>query len=144
MRQEIVKDGATGVPIVSGAEVPVPAILERLMLTGSVERVLELFPSLTREGFDAAMRYAAVAVLRPVPYGDDSGVGVRALHEPAVEYIPRITPADAAAEAEAEFQDIRYDYRLAAALRKGFGDLTAGRVTPHAEFMAELRAMIQA
>ena len=52
MAQIVLKDEETGQAIVTGIDVPVDAILERLALSGSsVERVLEAFPGLTREGF---------------------------------------------------------------------------------------------
>ena len=144
MGQEIVTDGATGRAIVSGAGVPVEAILERLVQLGTVERVLAALPTLTREGFDAAMQYALVAVRREVRYEQAEGVGVGRVNEPAAAYHALVGVEQAAADAEEAFAQARYDYELAAALRAGFGDLKAGRVTPHAEFMAELRAMIQA
>ena len=144
MEQVIVRDGETGQAIVSGANVPVAAILERLAVWGSVERVLAAFPALTREGFEAAIRFAAISVDREVRYDQSEDVDHLEFREPASAYYARVAPADAAAEAEAVFEDARYDYHLADALRRGFGDLTAGRVMPNAEFMAELRAMIQA
>lgn len=140
MGQEIVRDGATGEAIVSGADVPVGAVLERLAVFGSVERVLETFPSLTREGFDAAMRFAADSVRREVPYEQVSGAGVSRVREAAAAYGVRTDLEGVIEETEAAYQDARYDLELAAALRRGFGDLKAGRVVPHAEFMAELRA----
>ena len=82
-KQYVARDGDTGRAIGSGAEVPVDAVLERLALTGSVERVLEIFPSLTREGLNAALRFAAVAVQREVPYEQGSGVGVYVARETA-------------------------------------------------------------
>ena len=90
--------------------------------------------------------------LRPLPgavqveqrYPQVEGVGVRVAREPAVAYHARVSPEQAAADADEAFEHARYDYELAGALRAGFGDLKAGRVMPHAEFMAELRALIQA
>jgi uncharacterized protein (DUF433 family) len=143
MKQNIVSDGATGQPIVSGVDVPVDAVLERLALSGSVERVLEAFPGLTREGFDAAVRFAAVAVRREVRYDERPGIGVGRVRETAAAY--GLPDVDAAVEeVEAAYADARYDLELAAALRNGFRDLKAGRLTPHAEVMAELRAMLPA
>ena len=144
MSQSIVWDGATGQPIVSGANVPVAAILERLATWGSVERVLAAFPALTREGFESAIRHAEVAVGREVRYERPEGLGVGRVAEPAAAYHRMVSVDEAAADADEAFERARYDYELAAALRAGFGDLKAGRVTPHAEFMAELRALIQA
>ncbi|HVG43648.1 MAG TPA: DUF433 domain-containing protein [Longimicrobium sp.] len=144
MAQEVVTDRATGQPIVTGIDVPVEVVLERLALSGSVERVLEAFPGLTREGFDAAVRYAAVSVRRKVPYDTVAGAGVMVAREAAAAYGRRPPLDEAAAELEAAYAHARYDLELATALRNGFGDLRAGRVTPHAEVMAELRAMLQA
>ena len=143
MEQVIVFDGATGQPIISGVYVPVDAVLERLALSGSVERVLEAFPGLTREGFDAAVRFAAVAVRREVRYEQPHGVGVARVREAAAAYgSPDVDEAVQAAEAACA--DARYDLELTTALRNGFRDLKAGRVTPHAVVMAELRAMLPA
>jgi len=142
MTQKIVTQG--GQAVITGIDVPVDAVLERLALSGSVERVLEAFPGLTREGFDAAVRYAAGAVRSVRPYGDVSGAGVMVAREAAAAYGLRSPLDEAADEADAAYADARYDLELAAALRNGFGDLRAGRVTPHAEVMAELRAMLPA
>jgi uncharacterized protein (DUF433 family) len=145
MAQEIVRNGQTGQAIVSGVDVPVEAVLERLALSGSVERVLEAFPGLTREGFDAVVRFAAVAVRRePLPYELPHGVGVMTARETAPAYGFATRLDEAAEDAEAAYEQARYDLELTAALRRGFGDLKAGRVVPHAEFMAELRAMLPA
>jgi uncharacterized protein (DUF433 family) len=143
MAQGIVFEGATGQAIVSGVDVPVDAVLERLALSGSVERVLEAFPGLTREGFDAAMRYAAVAVRREVRYEVEPGVGVGRVREAAAAY--GTSNVDAALhEVEAAYGQARHDLELVAGLRNGFRDLRAGRTMPHAQFMAELRAMLPA
>jgi uncharacterized protein (DUF433 family) len=143
MKQVIVSDGATGQPIISGVDVPVDAVLERLALSGSVERVLEAFPGLTREGFDSAVRFAAVAVRREVRYDDVSRAGVGMVRETAAAYgSPDVETA--AQEVEAAYARAHYDLELATALRNGFRDLQAGRVTPHAVVMAELRAMLPA
>jgi uncharacterized protein (DUF433 family) len=144
MAQVIIHDGATGQPIVSGVDVPVEAVLERLALSGSVERVLEAFPGLTREGFDAVVRYAAVSVRREVPYDIPPGVGVMTARETAAAYGAPTGLDRAAEDAEDAYAEARYDLELTAALRNGFRDLKAGRVVPHAEFMAELRAMLPA
>jgi uncharacterized protein (DUF433 family) len=145
MAQEIVREGETGQAIVSGIGVPAEAVLERLAVSESVERVLEAFPGLTREGFDAVVRFAAVAVGRePLPYELPQGVGVMIARETAPAYGFRTHLDEAVDGAEAAYERARYDLELTAALRRGFGDLKAGRVVPHAEFMAELRAMLPA
>jgi uncharacterized protein (DUF433 family) len=141
--QYVARDGDTGRAIISGADVPVDAVLERLALTGSVERVLEIFPSLTREGLNAALRFAATAVQREVPYEQASGVGVHVARETAAAAYGLSTDVDEILEdSEAAWEKARYDLELMAGLRNGFRDLKAGRVVPHAEFMAELRAML--
>ncbi|SOD02680.1 Uncharacterized conserved protein, DUF433 family [bacterium JGI 053] len=145
MTQVVRKDEATGQALVTGIDVPVDAILERLALSGSsVERVLEAFPGLTREGFDAAVRYAAAAVRGNVPYDLAPGAGVMVARETAAAYGSRPTLDDAADALDAAYAHARYDLELTTALRAGFGDLRAGRVTPHAQVMAELRAMLPA
>lgn len=143
--QYVARDGDTGKAIISGADIPVDAVLERLALTGSVERVLEIFPSLTREGLNAALRFAAIAVQREVPYGQASGVGVQVARETAAAAYGLSTDVDEILEeSEAAWAQARYDLELMEGLRNGFRDLRAGRVVPHAEFMAELRAMLPA
>lgn len=143
--QYVARDGDTGNAIVSGAGVPVDAVLERLALTGSVERVLEIFPSLTREGLNAALRFAAVAVQREVPYEQGSGVGVYVARETAAAAYGLSTDVDEVMdESEEAWAKARYDFELMEGLRNGFRDLKAGRLMPHAEFMAELRAMFPA
>jgi uncharacterized protein (DUF433 family) len=144
MAQVVVEDGATGQAIVTGVDVPVEAVLERLALVGSIERVLEAFPGLTREGFDAAVRYAARTVRGGVPYDQVPGVGVMVARETAAAFGSRSPLDDAVGELDDAYAHARYDLELTTALRRGFGDLRAGRVTPHAEFMAELRAMLPA
>jgi len=124
--QDVVRDGDTGRPIISGADVPVDAVLERLALTGSVERVLELFPSLTREGLNAALRFAAVAVQREVPYEQASGVGVYVARETAAAAYGLSADVDEILEdSEAAWEKARYDLELMAGLRNGFRDLKA-------------------
>ncbi|MFL5386964.1 MAG: DUF433 domain-containing protein [Longimicrobiaceae bacterium] len=143
--QDIVRDGDTGKAIISGADIPVDAVLERLALTGSVERVLEIFPSLTREGFNAALRFAAIAVQREVRYEQlPPGVGVHVVREPAAAYGLSTDVDEVLGESEAAWAKARCDLELMQGLRNGFRDLKAGRVMPHAEFMAELRAMFPA
>lgn len=144
MEQWIVTDGATGKPIITGVDIPVHALLERLALWGSVERVMAAFPGLTREGFDAAIRYAGMAVQREVPYEAVPHVGVGMFREVAPAYESRVDIDAVVEDAEAAYERARYDFDLAASLRRGFGDLKAGRVMPHAAFMAELRAMLPA
>ena len=106
--------------------------------------MLDAFPGLTREGFDAAVRYAAVAVRGNVPYDLAPGTGVMVARETAAAYGSRSPLDDAIREVDAAYTHARYDLELTTALRNGFGDLRAGRVTPHAEVMAELRAMLPA
>lgn len=142
--QYIARDGDTGRAIISGADVPVDAVLERLALTGSVERVLEIFPSLTREGLNTALRFAAIAVQREVPYGRAEGVGVQVAREPAAAYGLSTDADEVLEESEAAWARARANLELMQGLRNGFRDLKAGRVMPHAEFMAELRAMFPA
>ncbi len=142
--QYVARDGNTGRAIVSGADIPVDAVLERLALTGSVERVLEIFPSLTREGLTAALRFAATAVQHEVPYEQAPGVGVHVAGEPAAAYGLSTDVDEILEESEAAWEKARYDLELMAGLRKGFRDLKAGQVVPHAELVAELRAMLPA
>jgi uncharacterized protein (DUF433 family) len=52
-----------GKPVVEGTRITVEMILERLAEGESVDQMLDFFPTLSREGVRAAIRYA-VDVLR--------------------------------------------------------------------------------
>jgi uncharacterized protein (DUF433 family) len=56
-------DVMMGKPVVEGTRITVELILEKLSAGESIEQVLDAHPSLTRDGIQAAMRYA-VDVLR--------------------------------------------------------------------------------
>ena len=56
-------DVMLGKPVVEGTRITVEMILERLAEGDSVDQMLDAFPTLTREGVRAAIRYA-VDVLR--------------------------------------------------------------------------------
>jgi uncharacterized protein (DUF433 family) len=129
MEQVIASDGATGEPIITGVDVPVELVLERLLLSGSVERVLEAFPGLTRHGFDAAVRYAAASVR-------DGARGELAYGVGGVR--------DTVDDSRTAYEQARNEFELTTRVRDGFHDLAAGRLTPHAEVIAELRAMLPA
>lgn len=52
-----------GKPVVAGTRITVELILEKLSAGESIEQILDSHPRLTREGLQAAMKYA-VDVLR--------------------------------------------------------------------------------
>ena len=52
-------DVMMGKPVVAGTRITVELILEKLSASESVEQILDSHPTLTREGFQAAMRYTA-------------------------------------------------------------------------------------
>jgi uncharacterized protein (DUF433 family) len=56
-------DVMMGKPVVEGTRITVELILEKLSAGESVEQILDAHPTLTRDGMQAAMRYA-VGVLR--------------------------------------------------------------------------------
>ena len=56
-------DVMMGKPVVEGTRITVELILEKFSAGESIEQVLDAHPTLTRDGIQAAMRYA-VDVLR--------------------------------------------------------------------------------
>jgi len=56
-------DVMMGKPVVEGTRITVELILEKLSAGESIEQILDAHPTLTRDGIQAAMRYA-VDVLR--------------------------------------------------------------------------------
>jgi uncharacterized protein (DUF433 family) len=52
-------DVMMGMPVVAGTRITVELILEKLSAGESIERILDFHPTLTREGLQAAMKYAA-------------------------------------------------------------------------------------
>lgn len=57
-----------GKPVVTGTRISVELILEKLGAGRSVEEILEAHPTLTREGIQAALRFAAQALRDEVVY----------------------------------------------------------------------------
>jgi uncharacterized protein (DUF433 family) len=125
LEQGIVADGATGEAIIAGIDVPVAIVLERLLLSESVEGVLGAFPGLTRQGFDAAVRYSAASV-RGHSFDTVSDLG------------------DTFHDDRDAYDQARHEFERTTRVRDGFHDLAAVRLTPHAEVIAELRAMLPA
>ena len=52
-------DVMMGKPVVAGTRITVELILEKLSAGESIEQILDSHPTLTREGCQAAMKYAA-------------------------------------------------------------------------------------
>ena len=52
-------DVMMGKPVAAGTRITVELILEKLSAGESIERILDSHPTLTREGLQAAMKYAA-------------------------------------------------------------------------------------
>lgn len=125
LEQAIVADGATGEPVIAGIDVPVAIVLEQLLRSGSVDGVLESFPGLTRQGFDAAVRYATASI---------RGNSVDAVAD----------LGDAFHDDRDAYEQARHEFERTTRVRDGFHDLAAARLTPHAEVIAELRAMLPA
>ncbi len=57
-----------GKPTVAGMRITVEHVLERLAAGESVEQLLEAHPRLTREGVEAALKYAADVLRSDVIY----------------------------------------------------------------------------
>ena len=57
-----------GKPTVAGTRITVEHVLERLAAGESVEQLLEAHPRLTREGVEAALKYAADVLRSDVIY----------------------------------------------------------------------------
>jgi uncharacterized protein (DUF433 family) len=51
-----------GKPVIKGTRITVELILDKLAEGQTVEQILEDYPHLTREGVQAALRYAAESV----------------------------------------------------------------------------------
>ncbi len=51
-----------GKPVIKGTRITVELILDKLAAGQTVEQILEDYPHLTREGVQAALRYAAESV----------------------------------------------------------------------------------
>lgn len=46
-----------GKPIISGTRIPLTVILDQMIACGSIDRVLELYPELSRDQVVGALRY---------------------------------------------------------------------------------------
>lgn len=66
----IVSDPAVmmGKPVVAGTRITVELILEKLAAGETVEQILDAHPRLTREGIQAALKFAADALRADVIY----------------------------------------------------------------------------
>ncbi len=60
-----------GKPVVRGTRITVELILEKLAAGETIEQILEAYPHLTREGIQAALSFAAEALLSDVVYPID-------------------------------------------------------------------------
>jgi uncharacterized protein (DUF433 family) len=47
----------SGKPVVAGTRIPVTVILDQMIACGSIDRVLELYPELSREQIVGALQY---------------------------------------------------------------------------------------
>lgn len=70
MQPMIVSDAQVmmGKPVVAGTRITVETILEKLAAGERIEALLDAHPRLTREGVNAALRFAAEALRADVVY----------------------------------------------------------------------------
>ena len=152
MAESIARDGATGRAIVSSTGTPVDDILQAIRSGGTVQHALALDPRLTLEAVDAALRFAAVAVGREARYTPDPGFGVSQVREVAVQR-PRAwrapSPAGggmagALATADRRRERLAYELDVVDGVRDGLHDVAAGRLVPHDDVVARMRARFPA
>lgn len=46
-----------GKPVIIGTRIPVTVILDQMIATGSIDKILELYPELSREHISGALQY---------------------------------------------------------------------------------------
>jgi uncharacterized protein (DUF433 family) len=70
MAQSIVSDPGVmmGKPVVAGTRITVELILEKLAAGETIEQILDSHPRLTREGIQAALKFAADVLRADVVY----------------------------------------------------------------------------
>lgn len=153
MTEYIVRDGDTGRALVSSSDTPVDEILQALQDGGQFDAALQRHPKLTPAGVAAALRFARLAVERggrPARNPrDDDFMGVREVPVhvfnqdvgAAPEFGSELGTLEDSIRAAAERRDqLRYELDLIESIHAGLEDVAAGRVIPHEEVMARLRA----
>jgi uncharacterized protein (DUF433 family) len=61
---EIDPQRCNGKPVIAGTRIPITVILDQLAASGSVDRVLEKYPELTREMVAAVLHYSRAVIER--------------------------------------------------------------------------------
>lgn len=144
MTEYIVRDGETGRALVASTGTPVDEILQAFDDGAQFEAVLARHPELTPEAIRAALRFARHAVGREQRYLPEPGFGQFTLRErPLQEIDERSRSAsieDALGSVAAKRERLRYDLNLIESIHAGLEDVAAGRLIPHEEVMARLRA----
>lgn len=144
MTEYIVRDGETGRALVASTGTPVDDILQAIDDGAQFEAVLARHPELTPEAIHAALRFARNAVGREHRYVPDPTFGQFTLRErPLQAFNERAesTSLEAAMRsAAAQRERLRYELDLIDSIHAGLEDVAAGRLIPHEEVMARLRA----
>lgn len=154
MTEYIVRDGDTGRALVSSTNTPVDEILQALQDGGQFDSALQRHPGLTPQGVAAALRFARLAVERGGRPAQQkpSDAGFVGVQEVPVHVFNQGDGVDGGFQvgfgtledslrAAAERRDqLRYELDLVESIHAGLEDVAAGRVIPHEEVMARLRA----
>lgn len=125
----IVRDAETGEAVVAGTDITVIEILQAFANPSAVGAVLDAYPELTERAVSEAISFAAGAVGRDVRCSAEEASEHRSLEE-------------SIAVMEEECGRLRYELDIAEAIRTGLREIREGKVIPHEEAMAELRAAL--
>ena len=144
MTEYIVRDGETGRALVASTGTPVDEILQAIEDGAQFEAVLARHPELTPEAIRAALRFARNSVDRGRRSEPDPTFGQSMLRERPLQAFnarPESTSLEEAlSSAEAQRERLRYELDLIDSIHAGLEDVAAGRLIPHEEVMARLRA----
>jgi uncharacterized protein (DUF433 family) len=147
MTEYIVRDGETGRALVASTGTPVDEILQAIQDGAQFEAVLARHPELTPEAIAAALRFARNAVGREFRYVPDPTFAQYELREePLHAYnaghgsAEPGTVDDALQSATEQRRRLRYELDVIDSIHAGLEDVAAGRLIPHEEVMARLRA----
>ena len=167
MTEYIVRDGETGRALVASTGTPVDEILRAIEDGAHFEAVLARHPELTPEAIRAALRFARNSVDREHRDAPDSGPGSSMVRERPVHPFNSGSARGGVAEVEDDFGEhgrdpwedagsidaairsatdtrerLLYELDLVESIHAGLEDVAAGRVIPHEEAVAFLRATI--
>lgn len=147
MTEYIVRDGETGRALVASTGTPVDEILQAFDDRAQFEAVLARHPELTPEAIRAALRFARNAVGREFRYVPDPKFAQFEVREqPLHAYNAGDRAAelgtvhDALQSATEQRERLRYELDVIDSIHGGLEDVAAGRLIPHEEVMARLRA----